>query len=255
MMKITVNADDYGWSQSCSKAIISAYEQHLIQTTTMISNGSYFEDAATLLEKSTLKEYVGIHFDLTEGCPLTEGIKSDSFFCGSDGLFHMHMNRYSSLNREQKKHAYDELCAQVRRFHSAGFHIHHADSHHHIHTAPNIYPIVVCVMKEFGIEKMRISRNIGGMSFVKKLLKTGFNVSLKIQKLNYTDYFCGLSEFSRIHFDQKDTIVELMCHPDFDSKGIIIDRFDVSSYEEPTGEDLSALLEGVNERGISLVSW
>lgn len=255
MMKITVNADDYGWSQSCSKAIISAYEHHLIQTTTMISNGSFFDGAASLLEGSDLINHVGVHFDLTEGCPLTDTIKTDSFFCGPDGLFHMNVSRYSALNREQKKHVYDELCAQVRRFQSIGVRIHHADSHHHIHTAPYIFPIVVDVMKEYGIDKLRISKNIGRMSFLKKLLKTGFNLSLKNKKLAYSDFFCGLAEFSKTRFDQQNVTVELMCHPDYDDKGIIIDRSNDSSYEEPTGEDLSAIMEEVNERGISLVSW
>ena len=115
-MMIIVNADDFGWSQSCSKAIISAFDQRLIQTTTMMSNGAYFEEAVALLEGSALKDHVGIHFDLTEGCPLTDAIKSDPFFCGTDGLFHMHVNRYTVLNREQKQHAYEELKAQAKRF-------------------------------------------------------------------------------------------------------------------------------------------
>lgn len=255
MLKITVNADDFGWSQSCSKAIISAFDQHLIQTTTMISNGAYFEEAAALLEDLALKDRVGIHFDLTEGCPLTDAIKTDPFFCGTDGSFHMHVKRYTVLNREQKQHAYEELKAQAKRFRDRGLAFHHADSHHHIHTAPNIFPIVMQVMKEFGIEKTRISRNIGRMSLPKKLLKNGFNAVLKLQNLDYTDFFGSPSDLHETPINRKNATVELMVHPDFDKTGMLIDRFGESTYEDPVGDKLSDLLEVMNERGDSLVSW
>ena len=242
MLKFTVNADDFGWSESCTKAILTAFENGWIQTSTMIAPGAYFDEAAELVKASALKDRLGIHFDLTEGTPLTDGIKKDPFFCDENGAFHMHPQRYKALPRETKKRVYDELRAQAKRFFDAGFACHHADSHHHIHTAPFLFPIVLDVAKEFGIRKLRRTRDIGAISFPKNVLKNAFNARLRRLGMAYSDRF-GSFEDAALLPREGDALVEIMCHPDIDGEGVIVDRSGEAPYDAPFGEDLKKLVE------------
>ncbi|MBQ7718420.1 MAG: ChbG/HpnK family deacetylase [Clostridia bacterium] len=254
MIKITVNADDFGWSESCTKAICEAFDKGIIKTTTMINCGSYADKAYEIAKSSDLKDFIGIHFDLTEGTPMTDGIRHDPFFCGDDGLFHMRVNRYKKLTAEQKKHAYDELSAQAEKYCSYGLKIHHADSHHHIHTAPNLFPVFQEIWKEYGIQKVRISRNIGEISAIKKMAKAAFNSRLKRLGIDYTDYFGSPEECSALNKDKiKNAAVELMVHPDLTLDGALIDRSGEAPYDAPFGKDLAKILEEANDRGNSLV--
>lgn len=238
---ITINGDDFGWNKSCTEAILRAFDLNLVQTSTIICTGAYFDDAVALLDQTELRNRVGIHFALTEGTPLTQSIRSEPFFCDQEGIFHMHVNRYSPLTYNQKKCAYEELTAQAKRFQQSGLSFHHADSHHHIHTAPNLFPIVLQVIRDFGIEKVRISRNLGMIPRWKRLLKYGFNQRIRLLHLDYSDYFGSISEYSAASCVQEKATVELMCHPDTDSESRLIDRSDEAPYDSPFGTELLEL--------------
>lgn len=248
MLDIVVNADDFGWDKSCSLAILDAYEKKYITTTTMMSTGAFFDDAVKLAKESGLKDFVGIHFDLTEGYPLTSEIRNDPFFCGSNGAFHMHVNRYRPLSSKQKKCVYEELNAQASRFIKTGLNIHHVDSHHHIHTAPFIYPIFKMVMDAYGIKKIRISRNIGTMSVKKNVAKWLFNNILIGSANSYSDLFGSFEDFIETRIEGKSGLVEIMCHPDYDVQGHIVDRSGDAPYDKPFGIELKDLLEDLNEK-------
>lgn len=251
-MQITINGDDFGWSQSCTHAILDAFENNLIQTTTMISTGAYFNEAAQLIKDSELKYYTGIHFDLTEGIPLTDGIKRDPFFCNKDGVFIIYINRYKSLTNEQKRHAYDELKAQAERFKKTGLLFHHADSHHHVHTAPFIFPIVMAVAKEYNIKKIRAFRNYGNIPITKKFGKAAYNLRLDVGGHRYTKLFCSAEDYLSFEPKQKNTTLEIMVHPDYNNNGQLIDRDGEATYESPYGNPLIYLAEGIKKRGDNL---
>ena len=251
-MQITINGDDFGWSQSCTHAILDAFEKNLIQTTTMISTGAYFDEAAELVMDSEIKNNTGIHFDLTEGIPLTDGIKKDPFFCNKDGEFIILINRTKSLTNEQKRHAYNELKAQAERFKKTGLKFHHADSHHHIHTAPFILPIVMAVAKEYDIKKIRASRNYGEISAVKRLEKIIYNTRLAISGNRYTKLFCSAEDYLKYDTKQRNSTLEIMVHPDYDNNGQLIDRDGEATYESPYGAPLIFLAEGIKKRGDKL---
>lgn len=248
MLDVVINADDFGWNRSCSLAILEAYEKKYITTTTMMSTGVFFDEAVNLIKKSELKDYVGLHFDLTEGVPLTSGIRNDPFFCDSKGFFHDHVKRYFPLDRKQQHCVYEELKAQLNRFVKTGLNIHHVDSHHHIHTAPFIYPIFKKVMDAYGIKKIRISRNIGVMSVKKTVAKWLFNNLLIGSANSYSDLFGSFEDFIETRIEGKSGLVEIMCHPDYDVQGHIVDRSGDAPYDSPFGIKLNDLLEKMNEK-------
>jgi len=55
---------------------------------------------------------------------------------------------------------YRELCAQVELLGSAGIEISHFDSHHHVHTQPQLLPVIKALQRRYRIRKVRISKNI-----------------------------------------------------------------------------------------------
>ena len=248
MLDVIVNADDFGWTKSCSLAILDAYEKKYIDTSTMMSTGAFFDEAVKLVKESGLKNYLGIHFDLTEGFPLTSEIRKDPFFCDSKGAFHMHVNRYKPLNKKQMEYVYEELNAQVNRFLETGLSIHHADSHHHIHTAPFIYPIFKKVMDAYGIKKIRISRNIGTMSFKKNIAKWLFNNLLIGSQNAYSNFFGSFADFAETTVKNRSGLVEIMCHPDYNDQGHVVDRSKEDPYGRAWGFELKELLEKINEK-------
>ena len=222
MLGIIVNADDFGLNERCTLAIAEAFKKGLITDTTMVANGTYFEGATELSRKENFSDKIGIHFNITEGIPLTENIKKLSAFT-ENGEFHGKINRLRMLSRAEKNAVYEEFSAQIKKIEAAGININHADSHHHIHTAIFIAPSILKVCREHGIKKIRLHRNIGSISLLKKIVKRVYNDTLHRSGFITTRFFGSLEDLTvrKISDD-----LEIMVHPDFDKNGSLIDRVD-----------------------------
>lgn len=223
MINIIINADDYGLNEHCTRAIAQAFREGLITDTTMMATGEYFDEAVELAKEQGFIDKIGIHLNLTEGEPLTEDIKSCPRFV-TDGRFNKEYNRNKKLTGEEKAAVYKELTAQVEKIQSAGIQITHADSHHHIHTGIFIAPIAVKVCKEHGINKMRLHRNLGQISAIKRFVKKRYNRWLHRQGIISTNYFAYPVDIENADIPDK---TEIMVHPDFDKDGVLIDRHGV----------------------------
>lgn len=238
MYEITINADDFGLNESCTKAICQAFAEGLITDTTMVANGDAFAEAIVQIQRCRLHDKIGIHFNLTEGRPLTEKISALPTFA-EKSCFHGKINRYKRLNKQERAAVYGELSAQIEKLEKAGVKVNHADSHHHIHTAPFIAPIVFRVCKEHGIRKIRLHRNIGTIARYKMLMKKIYNKKLHKQFVS-TDYFGSIDDAKT---ELPDGVIEIMVHPDYDKNGNLIDR----KGEECTGallSNISKIIEG-----------
>lgn len=252
--QIIINADDFGWNKSCSDAILSAFESGYISTSTMCVNGAYFEEAVSLVKNSPYRNQIGIHINLTEGRPLTDGIRKNPLFCDAEGNYIGFPHRYRILSTQDKKDVYDEITAQVTKFKTTGIPIHHVDSHHHIHNAPNIFGVYLDVMKEQGVSKIRKLRNIGKVGFAKKIAKSIYNQALKKNGFVYTDFFGDVSDYKTLNdLEYRDLVIELMTHPDFDSDGVLIDRDPSSAYEKPFGPPLKDMIDLISQKGDVLI--
>lgn len=248
-MKVLINADDFGWSKSCTDAILQSFEKGYITSTTMCANGEAFDYAAQQVQKTEYQNRVGIHFVLTEGQPLTEEIRKNPLFCDGQGQFHGQFPRYQPLNRASRQQIREELTAQAKRFADSGLSFHHADSHHHSHTAPFVTPIVRSVMKEFGITGLRLHRNIGAISVAKRVFKQLWNKS--IGKLAYTDYFGGFEDVKEVpRLLEQEGVLELMCHPDFDASGVVVDRAGDAPYDAPFGVPMEQYVKLVKKEDV-----
>jgi len=254
-MRYIINADDYGLHESCSKAIAEAFSTYLITDTTACANGDYYDDAIELAKINGFADRIGIHFNITTGIPLTDKIRKVRLFCDSEGMFFRDQNRYAHLNRDEKDALYSELMAQYSRLVESGIHVTHADSHHHIHTAPAYLSIFFQVFRECKINKVRILRNIGNANPLKRCAVNLINgVCLKKEFIT-TDFFAEAGAYFNSPLTDKVGVAELMVHPDFDrDKGTLIDR---SKYNEgkPIGKSFDSLRLFLQDKQNDLLSY
>lgn len=211
---VIINADDFGMSESCSRAIALAFEKGLVTDTTMMATGDFFDEAVGLAKEQGFFDRIGIHFNLTEGVPLTEDICRLSDFV-LDGRFYKGYDWQKPLTEDEEQAVYRELCAQVIKLCGAGIGITHADSHHYLHNAPYLAPIFVRVCKEHGIEKLRLQRNLGTDE------ASEVNAFYREQGLCTTTYFGRLRDVEKMDIPDH---TEILVHPDFDRDGRLIDR-------------------------------
>ena len=236
--KLIVNADDFGLSEHNSRAIAEAFRKGYITDTTMMATGEWFDDAIELAKEEGFFDRIGIHFNLTEGKPLTEEMKNCPMFV-ENGRFHKHPDRLRPLTEDEEAAVFAELSAQVKRLKDAGVDITHADSHHHIHTGPFLISIFLLVCHDSGIEKIRIHRNIGKIKLYKRIVKKRFNNSLLREGMVCTEHF-GSLEDAFVRGIPESGVTELMVHPDYDKDGLLIDRVKFEN-GVPCGEALSSL--------------
>lgn len=221
MINVIINADDFGLNQSCTRAICKAFQKGIITDTTMVANGTAFDEAVEDIRKYNLEDKIGIHFNLTEGKPLTEMITAMPAFV-KNGVFHGKINRAKCLSKVEKNAVYKELSAQIQKLEQAGIAVNHADSHHHIHTGIFIAPIFAQVCREHGIKKVRLHRNIGDISIIKRFLKSSYNIWLHMKKFDTTVYFGAMQDVETVGLKNN---LEIMVHPEFDKEGNLIDKY------------------------------
>ncbi|KJG11188.1 hypothetical protein UA38_05545 [Photobacterium kishitanii] len=138
-IKVINNADDFGYSNAINYGIIDAHVQGILNSTTIMANMPGFEHAIQLYKQySTLA--IGVHCNLTCGNPLSNNNK---LIDESTGCFFGRSRYYETDMDIDRQAIYNELTLQIDRVYAAGIRPTHLDSHHHIHTHPQILPILV----------------------------------------------------------------------------------------------------------------
>lgn len=219
MRKLIINGDDFGLDESRTKAIYEAYQKGLITSTTMVANCEGFDLAARLATEGDIRGRVGVHFNLTEGEPLTRAMKECSLFV-SGGVFIGQINRVKPLTASGKAAVYEELTAQIEKIQAAGISVDHADSHHHMHTAIFVAPIWARVCHEHGITHVRIHRNTGDVPIYKRLVKKLYNNWLARESFISTEYMGSLAD---VKLRCGEGSLEIMVHPNYDEAGRLVD--------------------------------
>lgn len=227
MPSLIINADDFGASASINSAIVSSFTQGWCSSATIIPNYPSVEEAFELAHEYGLEDKLGVHVNLVTREPLTEGVKRNTILC-TDGRFdsgwRTTFNRGVHFSTAEKAMVADELRAQIRRCLDAKIMVTHIDSHTHAHTVPGIASIVLGVAREFGIHLVRIARNCGRpASLPKEAYKALFNIRLRINGFQTTDYFGEIADILQLLAMHPNVLhqkaVEIMVHPDiFDGK-------------------------------------
>lgn len=223
---LIINADDFGLSSIINRAILASMEKGLVTSTSIMANMPGFEHAIGLVRvHAKLAGRVGVHLNLTEGRPLSRPILDCPRFCNPRGEFIYNRQHIFQLSKKERDAVYTEFKAQLERVLAEGVQPIHLDSHHHVHTEWALAPLVRRLGLEYGIPRIRLTRNIGTMPSVpKRLYKAVFN-RFRLSGFRNTDYFGDITDmnyFSRkVHEPGK--VFEIMVHPLFDETGGLID--------------------------------
>ena len=158
--KVVINADDFGYSPLVNEAIDESFQKEYIHQTSIMVNMPSFNDAVTLSKNHGYFGKIGLHINLTEGVPLTDGIKS-SELC-TNGLFNQLLVKNKKkrlfINKQEQFVIREELKAQIECYLNQGFSLNHLDSHQHIHTNLSIIKILYPLLREYGFKSIRLSR-------------------------------------------------------------------------------------------------
>jgi chitin disaccharide deacetylase len=265
--QLVVNADDFGFTPDVNRGIVDAHRLGILTATTLMANGSAFDDAVRLARETPSLD-IGCHLVLVGGdrslvtgrpLPLTVG------------------QLLAALARREIR-PYDELRAQVRRILDVGIRPTHLDTHKHTHLAPPVLDAVARVGEEFGIRWVRrpfdfpLNALRGTVPRLKRmtssalgLLRRRFHRVLESHGCRTTDHFAGFQITGRFRTPELVQLLEslpegsteLMCHPGYCEEAL---RGARTRLKESREWELEALVasetRGALERhGIELVGY
>lgn len=234
MVEMIVNADDFGMSPTVNLAIDQCMRSGIISRTTVMTNMSSFDEAVKLAKNGGYLDKVGLHINLTEGIPLTNGIKR-TLFCTNgafNGEFFKKKAHRIKMNKLIKKAVADEIEAQMIMFLEAGFSSGHIDSHQHCHNNLSVLPIVILLAKKNMFRTIRLARNIPNLSPLKSLYKGFINHIIKKNHFSGgVQFFGSMDDFSLfLERKHKRSKCELMVHPTL-AGGVLTDSVSSTSID------------------------
>lgn len=219
-MRIIVNADDLGMSDSVNQAIFDGMHRGVITSATMLANGSTVESAARELQRFPQCSF-GIHLNLTEFEPLLSGSRRDlRAILDKKGCFNGNSIREVKIGIPMLKAIFREWCCQIESLMRLGVEPSHFDAHHHVHTIPQLLPVMAALRRRYKISKVRISRNMyddserpGRLLLEKKRV---FNIALRTIGFRTTRVFTDLATYIKLCAAREpgSETAELMTHPD-----------------------------------------
>jgi hopanoid biosynthesis associated protein HpnK len=233
--QLIVNADDFGYTRGVNRAIIHAFRNGIVTSTSLLANGSAFEDAVALAKLEPGLD-VGCHLNLVEGTPLspTEQIphlvaENGKFYSASRLALRLFGGAVPAAELEL------ECSAQIEKLIQAGIRPSHLDSHQHTHLHPRVAGAVANVASRYSIGWVRRPfenywvRKISGLRLRRAIsmsvgwLGPRFERRLAAQGLRMPDFFTGFEltgRWTKQALEEtlaalRPGITELMCHPGY----------------------------------------
>lgn len=234
--RVIINADDFGLNATENAVILRAFRRGLISSATLMANMPAFPEACALVHSEGLHGRVGLHVNLSHGCPLSDAIAGEALFCNAAGEFDLGLSRHRLWLSRATRTAIDaELQAQWQRCLEHGVQPSHLDSHQHTHNIWLVGERVARFVARHGVP-LRLARNLGGnIGLAKRLFKALLNRRLRGLAGLAADYACTPADLRDLALPATGTL-EVIVHPcdlgeDFGD-----------AHLEP-GESLSALLD------------
>jgi predicted glycoside hydrolase/deacetylase ChbG (UPF0249 family) len=215
--RVIINADDLGISQAVNDAIFDLMGQGRVTSATVLANGPAFRHAASRIKHFPRCSF-GAHLNLTQFAPVAPG-RDAALLTGADGCMSRSLAG-RSFGPKLLAAFYRELSAQIEVLGSAEIAISHFDSHNHVHTWPQLLPVIKALQRRYRIRKVRISKNIYSVqqpvSSVLARKKMAYNWALRnFYATRTTEGFTELLSY-RAELDRgahRFRSLELMVHP------------------------------------------
>lgn len=217
MKELIINADDFGLSRGANKGIISAWQDGILTSTSLMVGGNGFEEAVALAGENPGLQ-VGLHLTLVQGRAVA-GHPGFPSLVDREGNFPndpvMAGMRYFFL-KSLRKQLYREIEAQIQKFLATGIPLSHIDGHLNIHMHPVVFDILLELMPRYGIASFRLSRErlftdlaidrrrVMGKAadaFIFSRLARRCEPELAMRSISYTDEVKGLLNSGRMTED------------------------------------------------------
>src|SRR5574344_1685074 len=234
MLKKIFNADDFGISKGVNAAIAKAYNEGILNSTSLMINQKYAKEAIEL-SKEMPKLEMGLHINLTNEYPSAKANQIPLLVDKNGKLKNGFVNLFLLSLLKPKKLAAQveiEIRAQICKDLCAELSLQHLDSHRHVHLIPVIVKVVRKLQKEFDVPRLRVmNENVfntliynkdksflfdGGL--IKYMLLrflcwwNGYKSDIYFYTILYT---CKISKgrFNNVKIPQNFSAVEIMIHP------------------------------------------
>ncbi|BAY24546.1 YdjC-like protein [Calothrix sp. NIES-2100] len=176
-----INGDDFGFSAGVNQAIIQAYEQGVLTSTSLMVTGDAAEEAIAL-SRTHPNLAVGLHLVLVCGravlppSQIPHLVDSLGNFSDSPLVAGLRYQFHPAAREELRQ----EIRAQLEKFRASGLPLSHVDGHLHLHAHPVILRLLGELAQEFKIrvirlpsEELKISLKLDRRELLTKLVWSG----------------------------------------------------------------------------------
>ncbi len=218
MVRLIVNADDFGFTRDVNAGIVEAHQHGILTATTLMANGEAFDHAVALSREDPTLD-IGVHLVMVQGRSVLD--PSREMPATVPDLIRALVRREIPV--------YEEARAQVQRIVATGIRPSHIDTHKHTHLLPPVLDAVSRVAREFGIEWVRRPFDFGidsGAKVMKRAVALGMRAmapkfARTLEGLKTTDHFTGFQVTGRLDSGSlaatlerlPEGLTEFMCHP------------------------------------------
>ena len=233
---VIVNADDFGMSSAINEGIRCGFEKELISSASIMANMPAFQEACDIARREPVSGRIGLHFNLTEGPPLSAGIRDCPRFCSSAGNFVFSRKSGMRLSVIERDAVAEELRAQWQACTRNGITPTHLDTHRHVHTAWGIASVIIRLREELGIPAVRIHWNVvPAPNPLKRFYIKLINQRLGHAGLAATPYGAETSQ-GALAIRNRQLPLEIMVHPIMNSNGRVMERLEGRALDEVVAE-------------------
>jgi hopanoid biosynthesis associated protein HpnK len=158
VIRLIVNADDFGLTSGVNRAIAEGHKNGIVSSSTLMANGPKFAEAVETA-KNNPQLAVGCHVTLVDGSPVMPAAqvpsllklkKKDKFRTGfGEFALASFFGKLSALEIEA------EATAQFCKLQEAGIAITHFDTHKHVHLFPKVAAPILRAAKTCGVRAVR----------------------------------------------------------------------------------------------------
>lgn len=260
MVKIILNADDFGKSTGRNRAVDDSFKQGLIRSAGLIVTGKHLLEAVDFMNKGGYVENIHLHVNLStnllhedpDDIPFTEAMKRDSFFC-KDSKFRPYRGlSINPITILKWKLVYQELVAQYNKFKevtNGKGNCKHIDFHLWYNLT---WPASIALnrfTRKYDIESVRYI-GLHQKSFRYKLFRIlSWNPRVKQIPATNIDYY--LSKQKSL---SQEKLMELYCHPNYKDDGTFLD--DSPSYIKHARRPMLDQIQDLRKKeNVEFVSW
>ncbi|MCM0591162.1 MAG: hopanoid biosynthesis-associated protein HpnK [Gloeotrichia echinulata DEX184] len=160
-----INGDDFGFSAGVNQAIITAHEQGVLTSTSLMVTGDAAQEAIAWA-RSHPNLAVGLHLVLVCGrsvlppSQIPHLVDTSGNFADSPLVAGLRYQFQPAAREELRQ----EIRAQLQKFRDSGLTLSHVDGHLHLHAHPVILRILVELAPEFDIRVIRLPSEELGMT-------------------------------------------------------------------------------------------